>query len=464
MIVNPYTLRPVPPTIAVLTPEGVAVSEHGEQLDFERWPPGYRLWASYETVYGLVRDGVGEALCWNNEEIRWRHKRFEDDWRRRPSDANVVKVPFDHLGLDSVLMSFAAWRDWLAGYGASASGTSGAAAWSLLRATLERRLVTGAGARPPLRQTIGGRQELGPAGAGRFEGVLAHVDLPAAYAASLARLRYGGSWLEASDRSGRRLEQYGGDDYPVFVRAKVRVPLELHYGPLVRRPRRPSRGYLESRLAGSVYPRGVRLQGVWTWEELAAAEASGCRVERVLGGWIHRSGWYPFAPWWAAIERGRSIPGLAGTLAKVTGNALWGRFCMDVALGGKRTIRSKQGRQLVGRALETRGGPLPAHDLAETVSGRVRARLYALMAKAGDDLVAAHTDGAWIFGGRDLSDDAWRLKEHARVLEVLDPQVFRYWPQPAHHAEPWTVFAGVPAERADELFERAWQKAFPDAA
>ena len=478
MIVEPYKLRPVAPQVALLTPDGVPVSEHGELLDLDDWPPGCRLWASYETVYALVRAGNGEALCWDGEEIRWRHRRFEDGWKRRASDANVIKLPLDHLRFEQSLAGFAAWRDWLAAFGASPTGTSGSAAWSLLRARLERRLVTGAGERPPLLQTLGGRQQLGPAGQGRFEGRLELHDLPSAYAATLAGLRYGGTWLEAADTPGRRLETFAGGDYPVFVRARVRVP-ELDYGPLPRRPRRRvARGFLAAALAGSTYPVGRTLQGLWTWEELAAAEAAGCRVERVLGGWVHRSGWFPFAPWWEAVEQGRRMPGLAGQLAKLTGNALWGRFAMDPRSSGGRTIRSHNGRRLRARLLPERPFPFPAHDLAETVSGRVRARLFLAMLAAGEGLVSAHTDGLWIEStsrpGQTASrephkledrvqlpgplSEEWRVKSRARRLDVLDPQVLRVWPRdPA--AEPRVVYAGRPVTVAAEDFERAWARA-----
>lgn len=455
MIVEPYKQHPSPPVMALLTPEGRAVSEHGELLDLDDWPLDHRLWASYETVYGLVRRGEGEALCWNHEEIRWRHERFEEGWKRRPSDANVIKLPFDHLGVEAALKAFAQWRDWLGMYGASPTGTSGSAAWSLLRARLERKLVTSTGQRPPLLQTTGGRQALGPSGQGRFSGRLELHDLPAAYASTLASLRYGGTWLEADGTAGRQLERYAGSDTPCFVRARVRVP-ELGYGPLVRRPRRRTHSYMESALLGSTYPTATTVQGVWTWEEIAAAEQCGAVVEKLLGGWIHRSGWYPFAPWWDAIQEGRAMPGLAGQLAKVTGNALWGRFAMDPRVAGTRTIRSRNGK-LVARPLPSRAFPWPAHDLAETVSGRVRAKLYLAMMAAGSNLVSAHTDGLWVQGEIEL--DEWRLKQEARRLELLSPQNLRYWPRPPRRSEPWTVYAGVPSSEADAAFEAAWAKA-----
>lgn len=547
MIVEPYVKTPAALTVAILTPEGVAVSEHGQILDLDDWPAGTRLWASYETVYGLVRAGKGEALCWNHEEIRWRHRRFEEGWSKRSSDAAVVKLPFDQLGVEQALAAFVRWRDWLEGFGASPTGTSGSAAWSLLRARLRRKLFTGSGERPPLDRTVGGRQQMGPAGQGRFEGRLVHLDLPAAYASTLAGLRYGGQWLESPWVVA---ERYAGSDHPVFVRARVRVPAGL-LGPLVSRQKRKPRSFMESMLLGQAYPSGRVIQGVWTWEEVAAAELAGCRIVKVLQAWVHRSGHHPFWPWWEAIEEGRRMPGLAGQLAKVTGNALWGRFCMDSS-AGVRSIRSKNG-VLSARPMVGGSQTWPAHDLAETVSGRVRAKLYGLMVEAGDSLVSAHTDGAWIKeeddgkgqdrgqrsvsqerrepgeqhelspevrrdakrcgdhgrqarrstpggkgrtqgeggGARQIARDpgttsrvfslvdgargqrqpctdpfsertssgGWRVSAHARRLDLLDPQTLRYWPDPAAPWEPAVVYAGVPAERAGEMFEARWQPA-----
>lgn len=504
MIVEPYVKTPAAPTVAILTPEGVPVSERGQILDLDDWPAGHRLWASYETVYALVRTGRGEALCWNHEEIRWRHRRFEEGWTKRASDAAIVKIPFDQLSLESSLSSFVAWRNWLASWGASPTGTSGSAAWSLLRASLQRKLFTGSGERPPLDRTVGGRQQMGPAGQGSFSGKLVHLDLPAAYASTLAGLRYGGQWLESPWVVA---ERYAGSDHPVFVRARVRVPAGL-LGPLVSRQRRKPRSFMESMLLGQTYPSGRVIQGVWTWEEVAAAEQAGATIVKVLQAWVHRSGHHPFWPWWEAIQEGRRMPGLAGQLAKVTGNALWGRFCMDSS-AGVRSIRSKNGT-LTARPMVGGSQSWPAHDLAETVSGRVRAKLYGLMVEAGDSLVSAHTDGAWIKGDddgplqdaerstavsrrqrdlregrghdsgtrvaraedgtgaasggcrRDLAGGAlgrgWRVSAHARRLDLLDPQTLRYYPTPpTADGGPMVVYAGVPAERAEAMFDKRWE-------
>ncbi len=167
----------------------------------------------------------------------------------------------------------------------------------------------------------------------------------------------------------------------------------------------------------------------------------------------------PFLPWWQELQQGRTMPGLAGLLAKSTGNALWGRFAMDSRFRGERTVRSKNGT-VTARRLAKRPGLPGSHDLAETVAGRVRARLFELMLTAGDSLLSAHTDGAWLAeGGVGVSaatEAGWRLKERARRLDLLDPQVLRYWPRPPQRSEPWFAFSGVEPARQPEEFARLW--------
>lgn len=465
LVVDPYKRPPTPPTVCVLTREGEIVDEHGRQVDVDAWPDGYRCWADWDTVRGLVADGRGEALCWNGEAIRWRHRRFEDDWKNRPSDVSVLKLPFPGRPAET-LRGLAAWRDWLAEHRASPTGTSGSAAWSLLRATLEGVLFCSIGEPPRLKQTIGGRIELGPAGPGSYAGRLAQVDLQAAYARELAEIRYGGRWYRGSEAGSWAPEQYAAVGCPVFASAKVRLPSGLPFGPLVRRPRRRMT-QLElffSQVYEDRYPSRGTIAGFWTWQELEAAEQAGARILQLRDWWVHLAVEWPFRAWWEAIEQGRALPGLAGQLAKMTGNALVGRFAMDAEVQGSRTIASRNGK-LTARQLPDRGGLPPAHDLAETITGRVRAELFSLMLEAGDDLLSAHTDGAWLAAdpgwpggsrpGRYVQG-VWRVKQPARRLDLLDPQTLRYWPK--GRANPSVVYAGVPAGEAPAAFERAWQR------
>ena len=104
MPITPYKLRPRTPVVALLLPNGKAVDEFGSNINLdklnEQLPenPPVRVWTNHEISHSLVRKGFGEALCWNNEEIRWRHRHFEDGWKNRPSDVFVLKTPFPMKG------------------------------------------------------------------------------------------------------------------------------------------------------------------------------------------------------------------------------------------------------------------------------------------------------------------------------------------------------------------------------
>jgi hypothetical protein len=463
--VLPYVRRPVPPVMCLLDAEGRAISEHGELVDLDDPPANHRVFAGWETVARLVDDGHGEALCWRSEEIRWRETQHpeEPDWKRRPGDVYVLRLPgLDELDPAKVLRGLTRWRDWLAEFGAAPTGTTGSTSMSLLRARLEGPLQTGSMLsgewdRPPILQTLGGRQELGPKGQGQFRGELVQVDMEAAYAQTLGGLRYGWAWQKLEPPEAVKLGEDGLR--PVFIRAKVRIPA-LQYGPLPRRPRFRTKSYLEADMVGADYPTGLVLQGVWTLQELETAERAGCSV-KMLDAWVHRSASRPFLPWWEAVEQGRRMRGLGGSLAKMTGNALWGRFAADVRTGGTRAIKRRNGEVRL-YPLPSRPQPWPAHDLAETVSGRVRARLYERMLSAGDHLISAHTDGLWAVG-KPARVEGWRTKQRASRLDLLGPQTLRYWPEPAppwlEPFEPVVVYAGVVASQAPERFQRNWEQA-----
>lgn len=153
------------------------------------------------------------------------------------------------------------------------------------------------------------------------------------------------------------------------------------------------------------------------------------------------------------------MQGLAGLLAKTTGNALWGMFAMDPALRGSSSIhyRPRAGKRLEIRKPKPRPYPLPAIDLAEIVAGRVRARIYEAMVSLGNSLVCAHTDGLWSTSTGGATNGAlggWRIKDTASEMQLLTPQAYRYWSGGA----PSVIFSGVPVEQSHEAFERAWKK------
>lgn len=455
-LIRPYQLRPVAPTMALLLPDGRAVDEHGEQHSLDALPHGTRVYSSWDTVEELLTQGRGEAFCWDGDPIRWRHRSFEDGpagWTRRPSDVTVIRLPFPETGQDAVA-GLAAWRDWLADSGASPLGSLGSSGMSLLRARLGRDLWTARGVLPPIRWTLGGRQELGVAPRSSVTGAT-HVDLPAAYARTLGELRYGGVWREV-DEERIDLGFWAAEGRPVFAHAQVTLP-GLRFGPLPRRPRkRPETAWDRSPFGVEAhYPTKGRLRGTWTAEELIEATAAGCRV-KVDRLWVHVTEegelGLPFAPWWSSVQEGRAMPDRFGAqLAKACANALWGQFCVSE---GRRTLLRSQAGRRVAVSLPTPGGGMPrSWDLAELITGRVRARLAGLMRELGEQVVSVHTDGGWMRGSV-VAPEGWEIKDRAAVVDVLGPQLLRYRRE---KAAPWLYrVSGVAPSRAPEAFETLW--------
>lgn len=460
MIIEPYKRFHTKKRIAYVTPEGQYVDEAGEILDPKRVKKNYRCFIAWNTARVLTMQGMGEALMWNGEHIRWRPFQHpaEEDWFTRPSDAYVLRVPL-YERTEPNVSEIARWRDWLWRYRAIPS-TMGGTSMSLLKSRLHRKLFCSVGWEVKnLKQSAGGIIRMGTHGPGEYHGHLAHYDLPAAYAAEIGNMRYGGHWWVEENLNPLWLNHLASKNVPILIRARVYIPAKFGHGngPLPIRPPKPLNPLKAQvlTLSGKRYPVGKSIQGVWTWEELRGAQQHGCKVT-MIAGWHHASPIRsPFSDWWSAIQEGRNMEGLAGVLAKVTGNALWGMFALDPTIRGKRSIHYKptRNRKVQIRDLRRNSYPIPAIDLAEIVAGRVRARLWEAMQACGDDLLCAHTDGLWAYEGVSVGPE-WRAKEHARRLQLLSPQHMRWWAP--GRARPMTMYSGVPYEQADESFERDW--------
>lgn len=457
MPIYPYRKRPAAPRMAVLLEGGEEVlTEDGTVLPWAGLPKEYRVWGSWDLVNVLWGDGMGEALCWQNRPVRWRPVQTEGAWANMPNDVRVMRLPFPDDPTDT-LDAMVRWRTWLVACGAAPQGSLGSTAWSLLRATIRYPIYTSVGQVPPVPWIMGGRQQLVFERVGRHEPGY-HYDLPAAYASQLGRMRYGGAWAEVGQGYPYMLTAARG--VLCFLRARVKVPSDLPFGPLPKRPKRPPRG--TDALIGFhhvTYPVGRVLQGLWTWEELMAASDAGCKV-KVLSVWILASGDgnYPFMPWWEAVQDGRGLGGFAGTLAKATGNAMWGQFAITpdaeryvIRWGGTRSnpLKFKRPVPLPGKS------PHYCPDLAETLTGRVRADLFRAMLRTGDALLCAHTDGLWTFKRMPELGGDWRAKYTAARVDVVTPQFLRFWPKKT--SEPQYVVAGAPDTLAPALFERVWE-------
>jgi hypothetical protein len=451
----PYRKRPALTQLAFLLEGGERVQlEDGRVVPWAECPDTHRVWASWDLVNVLWGDGVGEALCWQNRPVRWRPTRTDGPWKNHHNDVRVMRLPFPE-DVDEVVTAFDRWRGWLARYGAAPQGSLGSSAWSLLRATIRYPIYTSVGQVPPIPFIMGGRQALALDKVGRHEPGF-HYDLPAAYAAQLGRMRYGGAWAQVSHHYPYQLTAARG--VLCFLRATVRIP-DMQFGPLPKRPKEPPRG-VHSLIGfhNFTYPAGRQVTGVWTWEELTAASEVGCKV-RVKDVWILASGDgnYPFMPWWDAVQDGRGLGGFAGTLAKATGNAMWGQFAITpdaeryvIRWSGSRSnpMKFKRPVPLPGKS------PHYCPDLAETLTGRVRADLYRAMLRAGSSLLCAHTDGMWTSKRVGELGGSWRPKYTAARVDMVTPQFLRFAYRKGGDYQ--YVVAGAPDTLAPALFERVW--------
>lgn len=454
--IYPYTkARPAPAILGTVTPEGRWITEHGEQGPVDRPPQGVELWAPAELVTTRLwrSEHRGELHQWEGHPIRWRPAQGAGGWRKQDGDVRLVTMGRP-VPADGFLAGLIAWRDWLTAEGASSGSSIGSASMSLLKATLQGPLWCRCGPDvPPVGFTFGGRSELGSRGRGTF-GPAVNVDMQAAYARTLADACYGGKWFHwPRPRDWRR---QAADGRIVFAHARVEVPAGLAFGPL---PQLTGRRRPENPLAQlcTPYPVGRRLQGTWVADELQAALDHGCRLRELLGVWVHVpvDVERPFTAWWRAVERGRRLPDQVGaTLAKQTGNALWGQFCINVR--GSRSIRSwrRQGKgwRAATETVPGKGMRWPlAPELAEAVCGRVRAELFGMM--LGRSMVCVHTDGGW-FDSRLRLPHGWRVKAETSTLRCLGPQRLAYL-----DADEWCYsVSGVLPEDAADVFEQAWSE------
>ncbi len=462
MIVHPITRgrKPAIVTPAFLADEGHALDERGRRYELSKLPEELRVYAPWETVDRFARAGVGEMVAWGEEPLRWRHERRGDANRRR-SDVVVVKVPCAtpaHFAGGVV-----AWADWLRRAGAGPGWSLGGSSMSLLRATLDRELVTTNGELPPPRWTLGGRQQAWHE-PGTVHRDLVQLDLQAAYTHEIGRLRYGGVWRRVERPGFELLDLLHGFGLPILAFARIDLRERLAVGPLPRRPReRPEAGYDE--LAPNVpYPVSGRLQGLFSYPELVAARAcDGARVT-IGAAYIHAGGDRPFERWHDAVMAGRDLPDYAGTLAKSTGNALWGQFVIDDRKALAVLRWEPDGSYLRLPVQGSKGTQVRAWDLGELVCGTVRAELFDVLRIAGRQLVSAHTDGVWLrenplipsLAMPELEGRGWRVKDRAAELQLIDQQKYRYR---VPRGRTWHyVVSGVPATQAPDVFDRLWNR------
>ena len=443
-MIKPYKRRPPHREVAFLGMDGKVLTEDGRRRLRPSLGSGgdVVVYTDTDRCKNLLVRGFGSALCWGGNPIRLKTDRYE---------AIVLQpnalVPNDRTYMEGLV----AWRRWAEDLGASVASI-GSTAFSVLRATLEREFALNNGDLPPVRVLVGARQHLAVP-VGTYEGDLHHYDISAAYPTTMARMVVG-DWQRVGRVPFNRLETWVRAGHPTFVHCTV------HHrgfppGPLPLRPHRQRHAW-EAVFYPVTYPYEGRRQGTWTGPEVLAAVAAGASVT-IDSVWVMAGTHAPFRSFYDATMAGRTLPGLAGHLVKMTSNALWGQFA--IGREDRAYLAFKDGRRTVTHVPPIKGRPRDI-PLAESITGSVRAKLYHdLLAPAGDQLLCAHTDGGWVRGDFVPDEKSWRLKDVAEVMDLISPQAYAF--RPTGTKEVRYCLAGTPPQHRELAFREVWKQVVP---
>lgn len=458
MLVDTYLTKPKHTFMAVLIDQDKILHEDGKEYRLEDVPKDTRIWSSWDhKVQHIWRDlKIGEVLVYSEDPIRWRKETKEEDhfWGTFSNAQDIYLLKTHHFPTNDIeaLNAFMEWRDWIEEYGGKASGTVASVSWSIWRATLSKPFVSPRDWPRAVKFPIGGRLVPCIEENSAWMGDFIQWDLQAAYSRKLGTIKFGGlesKWVEVKETSHYR--ELAAKGIPVYVTARVWVP-GMRYGPLPERRQKYSPfSYIPIR-----YWTNRQIYGTWTIQEIEQAELAGCtvKIDRI---WVHSGGELNFERWWLAIEDGReNLQGFARYLAKVTGNSLWGQFAFREK---KRKIRwfGEDGKR-DHRIIQPRLGNRPqSPELADQLSGQIRAELYEMIRLAEGGLMQANTDGAWVQNQDGwMPPDQWRIKNRARYMEFIDASNYRFWEPDTEN--PTYIMAGVPMDWQETLFEQTWSK------
>lgn len=458
MIVDTYLTKPAHTYMAVLINQDKILHEDGKEYRLEDVPKDTRIWSSWDhKVEHIWKDlKIGEVLIYSEDPIRWRKQTNTKDhyWGTFSNGQDVYLLKTQHFPTNDIeaLQAFMEWRDWIEEYGGKANGTVASTSWSIWRASLDQPFISPRDWPRAVKFPIGGRLVPCREPNSGWVGDFIQWDMQAAYSRKLGTIKFGGpesKWIDVKESSHYR--ELAAKGIPVYVTAKVWVP-KMRFGPLPQRRQK----YSPFSYVPIHYFTNKQLYGTWTYQEIEQAEKVGCKIgiDRI---WVHSGGEFNFARWWLAIEDGReNLQGFARYLAKVTGNSLWGQFAFREK---KRKIRwfGEDGKR-DHRIIQPRLGSRPqSPELADQLSGQIRAELYEMMMLAEGGLMQANTDGAWVQNQDGwMPPDQWRIKNRAKYMEFIDASNYRFWEPDAD--EPTYIMAGVPMDWQKTLFEQTWDR------
>ncbi len=449
--------------VAVLLDKDTILLEDGTEMPYDCVFDNTKIFAPSSLAKDLwTKIKIGEIQSFDNRIIKWR-KKCPDHYKVRTSwPGNSLEVSFfnsrSYPENPSVAVEqFANWRDWVEENGGNIKGTLSNTSASLFRATLPKE-----GYETPFEKIKGIDSPLG----GRllpckslyttFSGDYIQWDLYSAYSKQLSRLRFGGigsRWIQT--KNSHNFDNLVDKGYLIYIEATVKIP-DIKLGPIpIRRDRKfpnPMWDWLN-------FPTNDTIKGIWSYEEIRQADAIGCKI-KISRIFYHeatgRKYWHE--DWYNIIESGKkNLQGFAKSLAKQTGNSLWGRYAMR-----PRPSRTKWRDENGKRHSEVRNIRISkgnqCMELADQLCGKIRASLFELAISAGNNLIQGNTDGAWLkYDGRwNPPNHDWRVKHRATRIDVIDDRTYRYW-EPGEK-DPEYIAPGIDLDFSVRIFNKIWNE------
>ena len=452
--------EPAHKDIAILIDEDTIYWEDVGLYPYDKVMSGVKIFAHIDVIKEIWKQKkIGEVLKYDGEIRKWRkscppgHKRTT--WNNHPSEVTVSHSRSFPTEISNAIKGYCEWRDWVESYGGNITGSTSSTSYSLFKTTISGDTwETPFDGIQRIRQPIGGRLLRCKARKTSFQGDIIQWDLYSAYSRRLGSLQFGGmgsKWREVNKPINfDRMVEKG---ICVYVEATV-WPNKLYPGPLPTREDKSHRWYLFA----TNYPNDEQIEGIWTYEEIREAERTGARVKFHKAYYHIATGKkYHHEDWYRIIQEGRNnLNGFARSLAKATGNSLWGRYAMQPRRA--RTVWRVNGKNVWNKHPTKSFSSNQCMELADQLCGKIRSDLYRLAISASDSLIQGNTDGAWIEyerGWLPPSND-WRIKNRTNRIDVLDDATYRYWIEGKE--DPEYVVPGIITEHTEESFERRWNE------
>lgn len=449
--------------VAILLDKDTILLEDGIEMPYDSTFDDTKIFASYKLIRRIWNiEKIGEVLSFDRRITKWRkecpaHYKSHNSWPGHSLEVSVSSAKDFPDNPHEAVRQYAYWRDWVEENGGNIVGTISNTSLTLFKASLDgREYETPYDNIEGITNPLGGRLLPCKSSWTTFNGAFVQWDLYSAYSRALSELQFGGSgsrWIETNNSSN--LDSLVEKGYLVYIEATVKIP-DIELGPLPIRKNRRAKSPLWSWIS---FPINRTIEGIWTYEEIRQAQIIGCKIKikRII---YHQATGkkYWHKDWYSIIQSGKeSLQGFSRSLAKQTGNSLWGRYAMRPRPSRTKWRDENGKREYQIRNLGISKGN-QCMELADQLCGKIRASLFELAISATDNLIQGNTDGAWIKYDerwRPPSND-WRDKIKSSRIDIIDDRTYRYW-EPGEK-DPEYIAPGIDLDYQKTIFDKWWER------